>query len=449
MHRNYKVSALLLCIAQLFGGTTGKVSAKKDAEDIAANNSYISEEHRLFKDLLDGYQESVRPVGSAGEALLLAFRFSLTAIDGLDEKEQTFAVSGWMDTTWKDIQLVWDPAKYGGLQGIRIPISRLWSPDLIVVNSKDAYNGAPYHHLAFVTPDGSVFWIPPINVETYCAVDLAEFPFDEHVCSVTFISWTYDETQVNLTSKEKQQDKGSTNPHFMSNSEWELKEIAFARNCRKFPCCEENYCDITYSFTIKRQTTFTTHLFLGPSVVLCLITPIVFVLPPGSGEKMIFGIGVVLADVLLLGELISFVPSAHPNVPLLAKYFLANIIMACFSVVISAIVVGFWDKSKTRISGPPTFLRLLILGPLARLLCIRKEDYLPIDDADKATAPEGGEDGFEATSGEEQKRRCVNAYLRNAAMSEWRQLAIVFDRISFIIYCAVLSILTLSFARYL
>lgn len=94
-----------------------------------------------------------------------------------------------------------------------------------------------------------------------------------------------------------------------------------------------------------------------------------------------------------------------------------------------------------------------MLGPLARLLCIRKEDYLPIDDADKGAAlevtTEGGVDGYEATSGEEQKRRSVNTYLRNAAMSEWRQLAVVFDRIFFIIYCVVLSILTLSFTRYL
>ena len=36
--------------------------------------------------------------------------------------------------TWTDILLTWDPADYGGLDHVRVPIEKIWSPDIVLYN---------------------------------------------------------------------------------------------------------------------------------------------------------------------------------------------------------------------------------------------------------------------------------------------------------------------------
>ena len=42
---------------------------------------------------------------------------------------------------------------------------------------------------------GTVRWLVPLNIETGCDVDIAQFPFDSQTCSIDFIYW--------ITSKEE------------------------------------------------------------------------------------------------------------------------------------------------------------------------------------------------------------------------------------------------------
>lgn len=68
--------------------------------------------------------------------------------------------------------------------------------------SKDAYYYPPTHHLAHVRSNGEVFWIPPVNIETHCELDMSDFPFDEHICKVVFGSWVYSILEVRICYSE-------------------------------------------------------------------------------------------------------------------------------------------------------------------------------------------------------------------------------------------------------
>ena len=35
---------------------------------------------------------------------------------------------------WVDVNLRWDPAKYGGVSDLRIPPHRIWKPDILMYN---------------------------------------------------------------------------------------------------------------------------------------------------------------------------------------------------------------------------------------------------------------------------------------------------------------------------
>jgi len=36
--------------------------------------------------------------------------------------------------TWTDVMLTWDPQLFGGVQEIRIPVAKIWKPDIVLYN---------------------------------------------------------------------------------------------------------------------------------------------------------------------------------------------------------------------------------------------------------------------------------------------------------------------------
>lgn len=51
----------------------------------------------------------------------------------------------------------------------------------------------------------------------------------------------------------------------------------------------EKFFYVEYVFEFERHSTYATHLFIAPTVVVSLITPLIFLLPQESGEKITFG----------------------------------------------------------------------------------------------------------------------------------------------------------------
>jgi len=35
---------------------------------------------------------------------------------------------------WKDILLAWEPNDYGGVNTVRVPPSKIWTPDIVLYN---------------------------------------------------------------------------------------------------------------------------------------------------------------------------------------------------------------------------------------------------------------------------------------------------------------------------
>jgi len=52
---------------------------------------------------------------------------------------------------------------------------------------------------AIVTFEGEVLWMFPAVANTYCTLNVRNFPFDEQKCELVFISWTYNGHKLNVT----------------------------------------------------------------------------------------------------------------------------------------------------------------------------------------------------------------------------------------------------------
>lgn len=54
---------------------------------------------------------------------------------------------------------------------------------------------------AIINSDGSILWMFPAVVKTYCTLDVRHFPFDKQNCAIKFISWTFNGLKLNVSTK--------------------------------------------------------------------------------------------------------------------------------------------------------------------------------------------------------------------------------------------------------
>ena len=71
---------------------------------------------------------------------------------------------------------MWDPANYGGVSEVRMPIGRIWKPDILLYNSADTQFDSTWPTNAIVYNTGDIAWIPPGIIKSTCKVDIAHFP---------------------------------------------------------------------------------------------------------------------------------------------------------------------------------------------------------------------------------------------------------------------------------
>lgn len=426
------------------------------------NESLVSNERKLFRYLMEDYEKTVRPVAHESEAVQLKIGLSVTSIEDLDELTGAFYTNGWLRLTWHDIQLQWDKNEHGGIDVMRLPASEIWTPDVVVANSMNAENSMPMaQHLAVVTYDGEVTWMPSVSFRTHCAIDMTDFPFDKQTCSLKFLSWTYDENLVNLThwyGEDDTQDVSLVN--FGGNHKWIVEKVTARRNSVYYACCPERYVDITFDIQVRRASSFAVHLFLAPSVTLSLIIPAVFLLPPGSTDKMVMGIGVLIAHVLLLGEFIQYLPSEHFKMPYMGQFFLANVVLVGLSLALSAIISNIWTRGRSRLTGPPDFIRVIFLGPVfTRLLFVDFDDYADetgsagmnhwVSTSERPGSLEAMSDFASNRTSYEDRVNIVLDGQQRMAQSDWRRLAIVLDRLFFVVFLLLVIAICLAYAKYL
>ncbi|GFS26215.1 neuronal acetylcholine receptor subunit alpha-3, partial [Elysia marginata] len=94
------------------------------------------------------------------------------------------------------------------------------------------------------------------------------------------------------------------------------------------------------SFDLKRKPTFLVISTLLPIVFLSLLNLMVFVIPVDSGEKISYGITVLLALSVFMSIMSSMLPSSSESMPLMISYIFILMTISVLTVVDSIIIVG-------------------------------------------------------------------------------------------------------------
>ena len=76
---------------------------------------------------------------------------------------------------------------------------------------------------------------------------------------------------------------------YMSLPEWDLISTGAKKNVMYYPCCAEPYPDVTFNITMRRRPAYYMYHFVGPALLLALLTPFIFLLPHGQAHKLALG----------------------------------------------------------------------------------------------------------------------------------------------------------------
>ncbi|XP_069748669.1 neuronal acetylcholine receptor subunit alpha-9-like [Narcine bancroftii] len=266
---------------------------------------------------------------------------------------------------WRDTFFCWNKEDYGDLDSIRVPNSYVWRPDIILYNSVDQFS-SPAETNVVVRYDGLVTWDSPAIVRTTCQLDVTFFPFDGQRCPLTFGSWTYSGHQVSVWPGSN----GGQLADLVEDVEWEVLGMPAHRRLVQYGCCAEPYTEVTFTLVLKRRTAFYLYNLLLPCILISGLAPLVFYLPPPSGEKVSLGITLLLGLSIFQLMVADIMPPAD-SAPLIGKYYMAMMTMMTISTAMTILTMSI------HYCGPearpvPYWVKVVILGHLARALSVHE-----------------------------------------------------------------------------
>ncbi|XP_048761754.1 neuronal acetylcholine receptor subunit alpha-2-like isoform X3 [Ostrea edulis] len=250
----------------------------------------FSYEDRLIKHLLRRYEERGkygRPVSNYSDIVELRFGLQLIQIMNLDERKQILTLNVWTSYQWTDVHLRWNVTEFHGVNKINIPATEIWTPDLRLYNFADERLHERRDSLCIIDNNGSVVWIPQAIFKSSCKIDVKAFPFDKQKCHLKFGSWTYDGLKLDLFFKDDKEEMDLS--EFQKSNVWHVLAAMGEKNIEKYTCCPELFIDLTFRLTIRRKATFYAYTLILPCVLLTSLTLILFWIPAESPAKLTLG----------------------------------------------------------------------------------------------------------------------------------------------------------------
>ncbi|XP_063991141.1 acetylcholine receptor subunit alpha-like isoform X1 [Diachasmimorpha longicaudata] len=334
---------------------------------------------RLYDDLLSNYNKLVRPVVNTSDVLRVCIKLKLSQLIDVNLKNQIMTTNLWVEQSWYDYKLRWEPKEYGGVHMLHVPSDHIWRPDIVLYNNADGNFEVTLATKATIYHQGLVEWKPPAIYKSSCEIDVEYFPFDEQTCVLKFGSWTYDGFKVDLRHMDEQPgnnvvDVGVDLSEFYMSVEWDILEVPAVRNEKFYTCCDEPYLDITFNITLRRKTLFYTVNIIIPCMGISFLTVLTFYLPSDSGEKVTLSISILISLHVFFLLVVEIIPPTSLVVPLLGKYLIFAMILVSISICVTVVVLNVHFRSPQTHKMAPWVKRVFI-HILPRLLVMRRPTY--------------------------------------------------------------------------
>ncbi|KAI0208160.1 Neuronal acetylcholine receptor subunit alpha-9 [Lamellibrachia satsuma] len=321
-----------------------------------------------------GYDSRVLPLGKDQNATMVFLGISLKRIVSLYEKEQYLLTNVWMHLSWTDTNLQWDPTKHNKTSNIHIPVHSIWRPDIRIYDTVDTTkNDQGHDSIAHVTHKGFVSNSYPLLLKTYCTIQVYYFPFDTQECNLTFASWSYDQTMVNLVPSSIHL------AEYDANTAWKLVKTRMSISSddhRGFGSV--TFPVITFTLKLRRASDIVFYYLYLPILFFNIITIAQYLLPCDSTKKITICTTTFVGMTFFVLLLKSSLPVGR-DVPSIVKYVAITLSLVGLSLLINVLLLSMHQRGPLEEICPlPHWARNVFLHQLAHLVGMRS--YITPDD---------------------------------------------------------------------
>lgn len=285
----------------------------------------------LHDSLFNDYRKNIVPTNNHSTNVDIGISFYLLSINEFKEIEETLVMTGAMALNWSDTSFSWDPSNYGGKSFVPVNAEDVWKPLLYLVNNAKKLEpiGSDTPFKAIIFSNGQVIFSPGGILEAKCSTDISKFPLDTQTCALQFLAWGFGTETYKFSSTSTT----INTDYFTENSNWKISSTS------AYPKLNTGYYSYEVSLTITRKPVYYIVMIILPTLLLCLLNPLVFLLPVDSGERISLAVTILLSYAIFLTLVAASIPaSSNPMCFLLIVMILIMMIsgLTVVAVIISA-----------------------------------------------------------------------------------------------------------------
>jgi hypothetical protein len=310
--------------------------------------------------LFSNYNPNVMPNIDKSSPLEVTIDMYLMSVDDVDAKRQTFSIKGFLEFSWKNEFLQWEPEDYPGVTRINVKNSDIWIPDIALQDTFDQITDLGQDGgRADIKNDGTVtIW--PYKVYTVaCKILIAKFPFDKQTCTFDFLSWTNPSSVLQLrTSQEK-----LPLDYFSESGEWELLNTSITHERR--PYGNDAWDHIIMTFELKRKSLFQILNIMLPVFCISILNITCFMLPSDEGERVTLAISIFLTLAVFLTMINSNMPETSEEVAKFSVYVGLQLFGSACTILVTIISLNLYKKKTNK--NIPCFLKYFV-----KIVCVEE-----------------------------------------------------------------------------
>ena len=257
----------------------------------------------------------------------------------------------YIQMTWIDEFLVWNPLHYGGITKLPLPYEKLWIPTLSQSNGALNDNTGqiinPNFAPVFVLPNGLVLLVTTGYFVTKCVIDTSLYPFDSHACTFFFFSALYDTTEMELGSHLS----GFALGLLQRNDAWRYVSTDFQKVNYSAENIDYHLSSLRFTITLKRRPLFEIINVFFPMFLLTVLNLAANFVPINSGERLSFSVTLYLSFMFITTTMVDEMPHVTVNIAFSSYIMLSLNVLNTMSVLWSVIMIRMatWTNSKTPI----------------------------------------------------------------------------------------------------
>ncbi|XP_005092894.1 acetylcholine receptor subunit alpha-1-B [Aplysia californica] len=259
----------------------------------------------------------------------ISLSFTPFQVLNVDEIQQSVDLSSMIIMSWRLNNSLWQPADYNGLHGLFVDSDLMWTPTVLtpkaITNPKIEMPSS-----ILVNYDGTLVVYIPGKLSTLCYLDLANYPFDAHTCTVAFVepSGFVEVVPDNFLPSYT---ISGLSKYFSTSAEWMLE----GSSCKLIQPQRQGFSKYTECrITIKRRSIFYTVTIVVPLIFMSYMTLIVFWVPAESGEKISYVVSIFVSMTVFINFVIDVIPRSTDQLPRLV--YLVTLVTANAGLVAAA-----------------------------------------------------------------------------------------------------------------